>query len=96
MITVAQDRISFRINSDIKKQAEIIASELGTNTSAVLTMTLHAFVRKRGIPFDVSLTETYEDRQMLNNTLDQRQAVIDEGDEANFVAHEDVKKMIGL
>lgn len=93
---MAQDRISFRADSELKKQADEIAKSLGTNTSAVLNMFLHAFVRKQGMPFDVSLSETYEERQRLNTILDERQAIIDEGNERNFNTHEDVKKMLGI
>ena len=93
---MAQERISFRTDGDLKKQAELIASELGTNTSAVMNLFLTAFVRRRGMPFDVVLGETYEERQKLNAVLDQRQDIIDRGDEQDFTAHEDVKKMIGL
>jgi addiction module RelB/DinJ family antitoxin len=96
-IKMASDRISFRIDSDIKKQAEIISSELGTNTSSVLSVMLHAFVRKRGIPFDVSLTlETYEDRIALNKALDEAQEIIDRGDKKDFIAHEDVREVLRL
>jgi len=93
---MAQERISFRTDGELKKQAEIIASELGTNTSAVMNLFLTAFVRRRGIPFDVVLTETYEERQRLSAVLDQRQDIIDGGNEQDFTAHEDVKKMAGL
>jgi len=93
---VAQGRMSFRTDSEIKKQAELIAGELGTNTSAILNMFLHAFVRNRGIPFDVSLTETYEERKQLNKTLDERQSMMDEGNEQNFTSHEDAKELLGI
>jgi len=96
MKTVALDRMTFRTDSAIKREAEIIAKELGTNTSAVLNICLHAFVRKRGIPFEVSLTETQAQRQRLNAVLDERQAIIDEGNPSNFAAHEDVKHLLGI
>jgi len=93
---MAQERISFRTDGNLKKQAEIVARELGTNTSAVMNLFLTAFVRRRGIPFDVVLGETYEERQRLNIVLDQRQKIIDDANEQDFTAHDDVKKRVGL
>jgi len=93
---MALDKMSFNTDSEMKRQAENIAGELGTDLSAVLNIFLYAFVRNRGIPFEVSLAEMQNERQQLNKVLDLRQAVIDEGNEQSFAAHEDVKQMIGI
>lgn len=47
--------LNIRIDSDLKRQAEQIFTELGLNMTTALTVFLRQTVRSNGIPFDMRL-----------------------------------------
>ena len=52
---MATTNLNIRIDTDLKKQAEDIFSELGLNMSTALTVFLRQTVRSNGIPFELRL-----------------------------------------
>ena len=49
---------SIRIDSDLKRQAEAIFSELGLTTNSAITLFYKAVVREGGLPFQVRVDPT--------------------------------------
>lgn len=47
--------INIRVDSDLKKKAEAIYSELGMNLSTAMNVFLRSSIRYGGIPFDLRL-----------------------------------------
>ena len=47
--------INIRVDSDLKKKAEAIYSELGMNLSTAINVFLRSSIRSGGIPFDLRL-----------------------------------------
>lgn len=47
--------ITFRIDAELKKQAEQLFSELGISLSTAINIFLHQSVREQKIPFDITL-----------------------------------------
>ena len=63
-------RITFVTDPEVKRKAAELAREMGTNTSNILNMFLHAFVRTSSIPFEISLdSETPAERAEINKAL---------------------------
>ena len=63
--------MTFRINSDVKKQMAAICSQLGMTTSTAFNLFANAFVRTKGMPFSVTIQEpvhTLTKEQMLTDT----------------------------
>lgn len=52
--------MSFRIDKDLKKQADELFKNLGMNTSVALNMFLTQSVREQGIPFKPTVKEPSE------------------------------------
>ncbi len=52
--------LNIRTDKEIKKQAEMICSELGINMTSAVNMFLRAIIRKRGIPFELQLEKENE------------------------------------
>lgn len=48
---------SVRMDSDIKKQCEILYSELGMNLTTAINIFLRQSLRKGGLPFEVRLEQ---------------------------------------
>jgi len=46
--------VSFRIDTDIKNQADILFSELGLNMTTAFNIFLRQSIRERGIPFNIT------------------------------------------
>ena len=61
--------LNFRIDADLKKQAEKIFNELGLNMSTALTVFLRQTVRSNGIPFDLRLDIPNEKTKMAINDV---------------------------
>ena len=55
MILAEKVNITFRIDAELKKQAEQLFSELGISLSTALNIFLHQSVREQKIPFDITL-----------------------------------------
>ena len=57
-------QINFRIDEDIKKNAESVLDDLGLSMSAAITVFLKKVGRERRIPFDLSLDPFYSEANM--------------------------------
>ncbi|MCL2434478.1 MAG: type II toxin-antitoxin system RelB/DinJ family antitoxin [Clostridia bacterium] len=51
---IASTNVSIRMDSQLKRQAEDLFSDLGLNMTSALTMFLRQAVRIQGIPFEIS------------------------------------------
>lgn len=49
--------MTFRMDKDVKAQMSAICSELGMTTSTAFNLFANAFVRAKGMPFQVTLAE---------------------------------------
>ena len=54
MAVINDTTITIRVNSEVKKQAQELFSDLGLDTSTAVNMFLRRSVREERIPFDVS------------------------------------------
>ena len=59
--------MSFRVDKDLKKQADILFKKLGMNTSVALNMFLTQSVLEQGIPFIVTLRTNEPKRELLES-----------------------------
>ncbi|MCR5328849.1 MAG: type II toxin-antitoxin system RelB/DinJ family antitoxin [Saccharofermentans sp.] len=50
---MATVNVNFRIDEDLKREADKLFSDLGLNMSVAVTMFLKAAVNTEGIPFDI-------------------------------------------
>lgn len=57
-------QINFRIDEDVKKNAESVLDDLGLSMSAAITVFLKKVGRERRIPFDLSLDPFYSESNM--------------------------------
>ena len=66
-------QINFRIDEDIKKNAELVLDDLGLSMSAAITVFLKKVGRERRIPFDLSLDPFYSESNMnyLKNIMEE-------------------------
>lgn len=54
---MATTNLNIRIDESLKKQAEILFSDLGLNMSSAITVFLKSAVDYKGIPFEIRKTE---------------------------------------
>lgn len=68
---MAQTNVTFRMDEDLKKQAEALFNELGMNLTTAYTIFTKAALRHRGLPFDVSIDPFYSESNMkyLNSVI---------------------------
>lgn len=66
--------MSFRVNKELKKEADELFKELGLNTSVALNMFLKQSVREKAIPFTVTtekankrIIESLEESRKISN-----------------------------
>ena len=52
--------ISIRMDTELKRQAEELFSDLGLNMTVAMTMFLRQAIRNQGIPFEISRTPNKE------------------------------------
>ena len=69
---MATTNLNIRIDSDLKKQAEQIFSELGLNMSTALNVFLRQTVRSNGIPFEMRLDVPNEETLAAINDVNLR------------------------
>lgn len=50
--------MTFRMDSEVKSQMAAICSELGMTTSTAFNIFARAFVRAKGMPFDVTIGDS--------------------------------------
>jgi len=53
-MTAQTTNVNFRVDADLKKEAEELFSDLGLNMTTAVTMFLKQAVRSQRIPFDVT------------------------------------------
>lgn len=58
---MAQTSINIRIDDKLKKQFEAICSQIGFNMSTAVNVFARAVVRKKGIPFELTIDEYDEE-----------------------------------
>ncbi len=58
--------MSFRVDKELKKQADTLFRELGLNTSVALNMFLAQCVRNQALPFTPSRTEKNHAKEIPN------------------------------
>ena len=94
---MSQDRITFRTDSQDKRQFEQLVSALGLTTSGALNLFIKTAVREQRLPIDLAIDPLMDplERARVNQILDERQALIDSGS-AQLVEHEDVRDLLGL
>ena len=56
--------VSFRIDSDLKAQADTLFSQLGMNMTTAFIVYAKKVTREKRIPFDVSIDPFYSDENM--------------------------------
>ena len=52
--------VSFRIDTNLKNQADALFAALGLNMTTAINLFLRTAIRKHGIPFDLKLDEPNE------------------------------------
>lgn len=95
MQTMAQDIVRVRTDSEVKQQVAEIAENLGMNTSTAVNMFFRAFIRSGGMPFDVTIGESAEERAEINRILDERTKEANDPN-TKWLTGENVKKIVGL
>lgn len=90
-----QDVVRVRTDGEIKRQVAELSEKLGMNTTTAVNLFFRAFLRTGGLPFDVSLGDTSEEKAEIKRILEQRTK---EADDPNtiWLTGDEVKKMIGL
>ena len=61
---MATTNLNIRIDADLKKQSEEIFNELGLTMSTALTVFLRQSVRSKGMPFDMRLNTTPNEKTL--------------------------------
>ena len=56
-----KETVQARLDSDVKKQANLILEKMGLDTSTAINMFYHQIINTGGIPFDVKLNNIDED-----------------------------------
>lgn len=97
---MAQERIAFNLDGSDKKAFQELTEKLGLSITTALNLYVKDSIREQRLAVNLSLDPlTIADspeRIALNQLLDDRQKIIDDGNPKNFTAHKDVKEMIGL
>lgn len=93
---MAQDMITVRTDSELKKRVALKAEKLGMNTTTAINIFLRAFDRSNGMPFDVTLDyEGPEERAEINRILEERTMIANDPD-TKWMTSEEVRKSQGL
>jgi DNA-damage-inducible protein J len=90
---MGQTNVNIRMDEDLKKQADLLFSDLGMNMTTAINVFVRQAIRTGGLPFDVT-TRTdgfYSEfnQQRLRKTIAQRnprKAVVKTMDELNAMA----------
>lgn len=78
-------QVSFRIDEEIKRNAESVLDDLGLTMSAAITVFLKKVGREHRIPFEVSADPFYSESNI--RYLERKKREIDEG-KAHFAEHD--------
>ncbi|MCL2461498.1 MAG: type II toxin-antitoxin system RelB/DinJ family antitoxin [Defluviitaleaceae bacterium] len=71
---MASASVTFRIDEELKKQAENMFEEMGINMTTALNAFIKATVRDGKIPFEL-VSEEYAMRQKIHKKLEESEAV---------------------
>ena len=77
--------VNFKLDSEVKKNMELVCSELGLSMSAAFTIFAKKVGREKRIPFDVSVDPFYSETNI--RYLEQKMAAYKSG-KLNFADHE--------
>jgi len=66
---MAQTNLTIRIDEDIKREAEILFSRIGLNTSSAINVFFRQAVREQAIPFELKPYDDYYTGQRLERIL---------------------------
>lgn len=61
---MSQSTISIRIDSELKKNMEVICSDLGLNITTAFTIFAKKMVREQRVPFDVAIDPFYSESNL--------------------------------
>lgn len=79
--------MTIRLDSDLKKQAEIICEEMGLSMSSAVTIFIKRLVKDRAIPFTVSAGDSF----YSENNLRHLRAAAARMESGQWVVHEPVE-----
>lgn len=73
---IAMAQVNFRIDDNLKKEADALFDELGLNMTTAINMFVRQTVRQGGIPFEVTTDPFYSKSNMaaLQNSIEQMKA----------------------
>ena len=66
--------MSFRVDRELKKEADTLFKKLGLNTSVALNMFLHQSVREQGLPFNATM-DSYKPNKTLLKALKEAEKI---------------------
>ena len=94
---MAQDKITFRTDSEDKKNFEAFVSSLGLTTSSALNMIIKNSLREKRLPVTLSLAPSmpYDEREELTSLLQERIAYAKRPD-AVRITNEALAQKLGL
>ncbi len=61
--------MTFRMDSDVKKEMAAICKELGMTTSTAFNLFANAFVRVKGMPFQITIQEPAQVKTMSSEAM---------------------------
>ncbi len=76
---MANKSINFRVDAELKSNAETVLSEIGLNMSSALTMFLQQIVNKRAIPFKLEAKDPFyspENQALLASRIEKYESGI--------------------
>jgi len=85
---MATKQVTFRIDEELKKEAETVFEEMGINMTTALNAFLKATVREGKIPFEL-VSDEYAHRKMAREKL-QESLSESAKDDAKWLSQEDV------
>ena len=69
---MAQTSINIRMDDTLKKQFEVLCSELGLSMSTAFTLFAKTMVRQQGLPFELTLRTPNQETLAAIQDVDQR------------------------
>lgn len=63
---MSQTTLSVRMDTDVKKQLDILCADVGMTTSTAINMFAKAFIRERRLPFEVVASDPFYSENNMN------------------------------
>jgi len=82
--------ITVRVEDEVKKQAEVVLSDIGINVTTLFNACLKALVREQKVPFELVSSE-YAQRKMTREKLEESLAVASDPNARRY-SHEEIFK----